>query len=827
MNGAQIDAGGAGFELSLEDRLSKELSAAVSGVISDVSGMTKSIAADLKTIGQGFARVASNEIRNFGAQVESVGKSIAKVGAGATAFGAASSYGLLRATARAGDFVETVNMFEAVFKEQSAAIRQWGKDYGSVVKRSEAQMLEFLALSQDTFVPLGFDRREAAELSKTVTKLAIDLGSFKNMDDGEAIRRLLGGLVGNTENLKAFGVQATAAAIKAKALTLGFDPTNLTSYQKAMAILQITIDGTQDAQGDAIKTADEYVNSVKGMNAELDRLGVTLGTAIIKPVTGVVHGFTAMLSKVNDLLESMPTLARTAAVLAVAITSIGTAAVVAGAGLAVLGTKIGAVTALAVLQFANLGGVVGKAVTLITTGLAAIRGAILRTFAAGVGLGLKGLFAGIIVGAKALFGFVVGAATKLAAALLSPWVLLAAAIAGAIKLVEMYYRRQEQLEKNKGDELEARRQAIVAKSYRDAGQEVPADLGKTLDINKARVVPSQAAASPELDLELANEIRSMRTALQEYRDKIQNAQRLFDAGKITGAEFSRFAKAETDSFKRSDAVTQARESLREQLLTPIELFVKSVTSARELFANEPEMFKRAKEAAIAQFKANDAATQMAKQLRTPLEQYQAAIKEARDMFRNDPENLRRALSAAADAFRASSPVEQLKDSLRTPFEIFRDRMAEIREIVANAAPELRADLARRATAAARKEFEESDPDTRLAKEFRDGLKTPAQQTGEKFAEAMELAAKGLLTGGELGAIKRNLRKDFLGDQPDVELSKSIQTTSAQVAAQLGAFGPTFDADKESLEYQKKQVELTIEMRDQMKKFNKKRGLVLR
>ena len=44
---------------------------------------------------------------------------------------------------------------------------------------------------QDTFVPLGIARDEAAELSKSLVTLAVDVASFNNTADADVITGLL------------------------------------------------------------------------------------------------------------------------------------------------------------------------------------------------------------------------------------------------------------------------------------------------------------------------------------------------------------------------------------------------------------------------------------------------------------------------------------------------------------------------------------------------------------------------------------------------------------------------------------------------------------
>lgn len=858
MTRGQIDGGGAEFTLSLEDDLTQRIKSSMQTVVSEIKAVKSAV---------------DSEIREIGQQIESTARSVATLSAGITALGGASLFGFGKAIVAAGDFAETVNMFEAVFKDQSAAVRQWGREYGDTVGRAESQMLDFLAQAQDTFVPLGFDRREATELSKTVTKLAIDLGSFKNIDDADSLRRVLGGLVGNTENLKAFSVQATAAAIKAKALTLGFDPNNLKSYEKALTILEITLDGTEDAQADAINTAKEFNNSVKTLRAEIQRLTIAIGTELKGAATLAIRGLTQVLSLISDLLERFPILTKVAAGLAIAITGIGLAATAAATAIALLGGSLSVIGFFALgslIKTTGIMGALGIAANVARTAVAGIASAFggfavatkssvtaaatFRTAIAGIGRALSGLggalaavFRGGIVrvaligfaaSAKAVIAtitasfaamtrFMIAASLRLAIALVNPWTLLAAAVVAAMKLTERYYRKQEQMENKRAEQLERQRQRIVGESFRAAGQEVPSDLSKTLDISRARVVNTPNTGLSQEFSDLAKEIKEARTALESFKERMDGAKQLLDRGNISQAEFDRFAKQELDSFRRSDPVTQARESLRESLMTPIEVFQSAVDKADELFSKEPEMLKRAKEAAREQFRANDKATQVAEDLRTPLERFEDATAEANRLFADSPENLRRALDAAARQFKASDPAEQLRLQLRTPAEILRDRLNQLAEVIAGAPADLRAQLSARGKKEAFDEFNRSDPGRQAAKEIKESLKTDGQKIAEKVTEAAALVGKGLLSPRQFDEFRRVLIKDAVGDRPDVDLSESIASTSAAFASNVGAFAPTFDTDQELVKFNEKQLGVQQEMNAHLAKIANRRRVLTR
>ena len=67
---------------------------------------------------------------------------------------------------------------------------------------------------QDTFVPLGFARNEASDLSVQLTKLAVDVASFNNASDTETMRAFQSAIVGNHETVRRFGIVITEATLQ-------------------------------------------------------------------------------------------------------------------------------------------------------------------------------------------------------------------------------------------------------------------------------------------------------------------------------------------------------------------------------------------------------------------------------------------------------------------------------------------------------------------------------------------------------------------------------------------------------------------------------------
>lgn len=809
MSASQINAGGAAFKLTLVDDLTRNIQSTINAAVASVQQATIAI---------------DQQVRSIGTSIADSGKRIAAVGAGVGAFGAASGFGFVKATIAAGNFAETVNMFDAVFKKQSNAVREWGRDYASVVGRSEQQLLSFLAEAQDTFVPLGFDRDEAAELSKTVSKLAIDLASFKNIDDGDAMRRLLGGLIGNTENLRAFGVVAGQTQIKAKALSLGFDPKNLTAYQKAMAILELTIEGTADAQGDAIKTAGGFNNTLKRFRSAISSLVVAIGEPLRQIGTVVVGGLAAMVQGIANLLTRFPILSQLAAGVSVVLTALGTALAAVGTAFVFLGGKI-ATYGILMFAWSKITGVFGTALR----GLAirAIQlGGILSARLAGplLAAAFSATIGSMIAGITLLSRVIIALSAKMAIALLNPWTAVIVAITIAAKLAERYYNKQEQREKQRGDGLESKRVAIVGQSFKDAGQAVPSDLRKTFDPNNARVVDTSVGGTGEISnqqQQLADEIGKIRTPLQAFRERMADAASLLKRGTIDQSQFDSFKQQETKRFKQNDPATQQRSALVDQLRTPMESFRQAIAEARKAFATEPAMFRRAVESARENFRANDKATQLALQLATPAEKLRTAVAEAHKVFANSPKQLSRALSAARRQFNFADPIQQLKTALATPAEILRARITELNRVLASAPPAIRAALLARGKAEAIDQFKKNDPANRKATSIKEGLKTDGAKIAQQMRQAWELVRRGLLSRADAATFGKKLQTEALGDRPDVKNFEGLGTSNAFVAANLGQFAPAFDPDKESLEFAKKQAKLQKETVDELRQLNRK------
>lgn len=193
--------------------------------------------------------------------------------------------------------------FDMVFRSLGGGVTQELVEFGQAAGRSKYELMRMAAEFQDTLVPMGFARDEAAEMSVGLTKLAVDLASFNDISDEDAFRRLQGGLIGNTENLLKFGVIANVAQLEQFALNAElWDGVGvLDPLTKATAIYQMTIAQTADAQNDAILTAWQFNNTMKALEAVFSELKTEMGSRLVPEFGNFLNIFKAFIPGVQQV----------------------------------------------------------------------------------------------------------------------------------------------------------------------------------------------------------------------------------------------------------------------------------------------------------------------------------------------------------------------------------------------------------------------------------------------------------------------------------------------------------------------------------------------
>lgn len=235
-------------------------------------------------------RASITAVGRLGSAVRRVGRGMRTVASGITRIFQRVAIGAIGLIGAGGFFVkaasdarEMQSKFAAVFRDLTEDTAKWAQTTATATRRSVFDIKAWLATLQDTFVPLGFARDKAAEFAKELVKLTIDISSFNNKAESDVLRDLQSALVGNTETVRKYGIILTDATVRQEAVTLGIAKTTkaVSEAAKVQARLSLIQKGSTDAQGDAIRTADQFANRVRGLRSRLGDLRVEIGNQLI------------------------------------------------------------------------------------------------------------------------------------------------------------------------------------------------------------------------------------------------------------------------------------------------------------------------------------------------------------------------------------------------------------------------------------------------------------------------------------------------------------------------------------------------------------------
>lgn len=120
-----------------------------------------------------------------------------------------------------------------------------------------------------------------------LTTRGADFASVYNLEAATALELFQSGLAGETEPLRRFGLDLSAATVQAFAYShgIGVVGTELTETQKQQARYGTLMEQTASVQGDATNTAGEYAGQQRRLNVAVEEAQVAFGSYLIPAFT--------------------------------------------------------------------------------------------------------------------------------------------------------------------------------------------------------------------------------------------------------------------------------------------------------------------------------------------------------------------------------------------------------------------------------------------------------------------------------------------------------------------------------------------------------------
>lgn len=194
---------------------------------------------------------------------------------------------------------EVQNVVDVTFGDNASVIDSWAKSAKSSFGISETKAKQYTGTLGALMKSMGVADDAVVSMSTDLAGLAGDMASFYNLDYDTAFEKIRSGISGETEPLKALGINMSVANLNAYALSKGLTKTYDAMSQAEQATLryQYILDATSDAQGDFARTNEEYANAVRLLETNLDSFKASVGQSLLEIVTPAINA-------INDLFET-------------------------------------------------------------------------------------------------------------------------------------------------------------------------------------------------------------------------------------------------------------------------------------------------------------------------------------------------------------------------------------------------------------------------------------------------------------------------------------------------------------------------------------------
>lgn len=207
----------------------------------------------------------------------------------------------------ASDLGESINAVEVTFGNASDGVLELGENAATALGLSQVEFnqlaVRFSAFAETIAGPGGNVSNTLDEL----TTRASDFASVMNLEVSEAAQLFQSGLAGETEPLRQFGVDLSAASVQAFAYANGIAEAGeeLSEEQKVQARYQSLLEQTAKTQGDFANTSDSLANRQRIMGAEWENLQADIGQAFVPAAEaglGILSGLLPVIRNVSDFL---------------------------------------------------------------------------------------------------------------------------------------------------------------------------------------------------------------------------------------------------------------------------------------------------------------------------------------------------------------------------------------------------------------------------------------------------------------------------------------------------------------------------------------------
>lgn len=209
------------------------------------------------------------------------------------------------AAAKFNDFYEATDLFHNAMGNLSGEADTLISKMQGLLGVDPTKAMTYMATIQSLGTSFGLTSDKAYVLSKNLTQLAYDEGSYWNKDVAETFTAMSSAISGEIEPIRRLGIDLTQARLQQELLALGFNKqvSSLSQADKAVLRYIAIMKQTANVQGNLAQTIQSPANQIKILKAQLDMLAKSVGSLLYPALKSILPPLIAAVQLIREFVE--------------------------------------------------------------------------------------------------------------------------------------------------------------------------------------------------------------------------------------------------------------------------------------------------------------------------------------------------------------------------------------------------------------------------------------------------------------------------------------------------------------------------------------------
>ena len=209
------------------------------------------------------------------------------------------------AVAKFNDFYEATDLFHNAMGNLSGEADTLISKMQGLLGVNPTKAMTYMATIQSLGTSFGLTSDKAYILSKNLTQLAYDEGSYWNKDVAETFTAMSSAISGEIEPIRRLGIDLSQARLQQELLALGFNKqvSSLSQADKAVLRYIAIMKQTANVQGNLAQTIQSPANQIKILKAQLDMLAKSVGSLLYPAMKSILPPLIAAVQLIREFVE--------------------------------------------------------------------------------------------------------------------------------------------------------------------------------------------------------------------------------------------------------------------------------------------------------------------------------------------------------------------------------------------------------------------------------------------------------------------------------------------------------------------------------------------